>query len=72
MSCSHYKNQPATQGYLFFMVELQGFEPWTSPMPWARSSQLSYSPLFFAADLYLFSGTNVNNRGLENEQFRII
>ena len=26
------------------MVELQGLEPWTSSMPWKRSSQLSYSP----------------------------
>lgn len=28
------------------MVELQGLEPWTSSMPWKRSSQLSYSPTF--------------------------
>ena len=27
------------------MVELQGLEPWTSSMPWKRSSQLSYSPV---------------------------
>ena len=27
------------------MVELQGLEPWTSSMPWKRSSQLSYSPI---------------------------
>ncbi len=26
------------------VVELQGLEPWTSSMPWKRSSQLSYSP----------------------------
>ena len=29
------------------MVELQGLEPWTSSMPWKRSSQLSYSPKKF-------------------------
>ena len=29
---------------LFCVVELQGLEPWTSSMPWKRSSQLSYSP----------------------------
>ena len=29
------------------MVELQGLEPWTSSMPWKRSSQLSYSPTKF-------------------------
>jgi hypothetical protein len=27
------------------LVELQGLKPWTSSMPWKRSSQLSYSPL---------------------------
>ena len=30
------------------LVELQGLEPWTSSMPWKRSSQLSYSPLRLA------------------------
>ncbi len=31
----------------FNLVELQGLEPWTSSMPWKRSSQLSYSPVKF-------------------------
>lgn len=29
----------------FYVVELQGLEPWTSSMPWKHSSQLSYSPV---------------------------
>jgi hypothetical protein len=32
---------------VFYLVELQGLEPWTSSMPWKRSSQLSYSPKNF-------------------------
>lgn len=32
---------------VFNLVELQGLEPWTSSMPWMRSSQLSYSPASF-------------------------
>ena len=39
-----YQNKKATQGDPFILVELQGLEPWTSSMPWKRSSQLSYSP----------------------------
>lgn len=31
--------------YSSILVELQGLEPWTSSMPWKRSSQLSYSPV---------------------------
>jgi hypothetical protein len=27
------------------LVEIQGFKPWTSAMPWQRSNQLSYIPL---------------------------
>ena len=35
------------------LVELQGLEPWTSSMPWKRSSQLSYSPTCCALDVRL-------------------
>ena len=39
------------------LVELQGLEPWTSSMPWKRSSQLSYSPLF---RIYIVPETTAN------------
>lgn len=39
----------------FSLVELQGLEPWTSSMPWKRSSQLSYSPASFRTPLPRFA-----------------
>jgi hypothetical protein len=39
------KVKPPTFAGGFTLVELQGLKPWTSSMPWKRSSQLSYSPL---------------------------
>jgi hypothetical protein len=36
----------------YFLVELQGFEPWTSCMPCKRSSQLSYSPVIYKRKHY--------------------
>ena len=43
---SHNHNQIEKTSFAgpFYLVELQGLEPWTSSMPWKRSSQLSYSP----------------------------
>jgi hypothetical protein len=38
------KRIPGNAG-IFYLVELQGLKPWTSSMPWKRSSQLSYSPV---------------------------
>jgi hypothetical protein len=39
-------------GEVFSLVELQGLEPWTSSMPWKRSSQLSYSPKFISQNYF--------------------
>jgi hypothetical protein len=39
------KKSPNVHVQAFYLVELQGLEPWTSSMPWKRSSQLSYSPM---------------------------
>lgn|GEM_PF-6064073 len=36
-----YKNHSLPSGFIFFMVELRGFEPLTSTLPVWHSSQLS-------------------------------
>ena len=46
------------------MVDPKGFEPLTSSMPWRRSSQLSYGPLYRAFPRGGAGGTNGGESGI--------
>lgn len=47
-----------------YLVEIQGFKPWTSAMPWQRSNQLSYIPKTFSECFCKLEGIIVCNEAL--------